>query len=538
MGSMNAEAPVSPRRALLSVADKTGIVEFARALADRGIELISTGGTRVALAAAAIPSIELATYTGFPEIMDGRVKTLHPKVHGGILARREADAEALRAHRIPPIDLVVVNLYPFERAIAADDVCAEGALAHIDIGGPTLLRGAAKNHGHVLAVAHPGDYGRVIEALEAGGTTAAQRLEFAAKAFAHTARYDAAIAGWFSASAGSGASAPVAEDPGGEGANPLPQRLALHYGKRADMRYGENPHQRAAFYVEAEPPPGTVGNFSQLQGRALSYNNIADVDAALQCVGAFDAPACVIAKHASPCGVAVGADLAEAYAKAFAADPTSAFGGVVAFNRALDAITLQALLDKQFAEVVAAPAVAPPARAAARAKKALRLLEVGAFSANHSTLAFKRVAGGLLAQEADAPRLDESALHTATARAATAAERADLMFAWRVCAFVKSNAIVLAREGGTVGIGGGQPSRVASVQLAARRAKEEGHATSGAVLASDAFFPFRDGLDAAAAAGVTAIIQPGGSKRDAECIAAADEHGMAMLFTDIRHFRH
>ena len=533
---MSVEGRVLPRRALLSVADKTGIAEFARALTDLGIELISTGGTRAVLSAAGVPSIELGAYTGFPEIMDGRVKTLHPKVHGGILARRDADADALTKHDIAPIDLVAVNLYPFEDATAAATVCPETALAHIDIGGPTLLRGAAKNHKHVLAVAHPADYEAVIEALEAGGTTAAQRFDFAAKAFAHTARYDAAIAGWFSRSQGAGAAA--AEGSIQETADLLPERLALRYGKRADLRYGENPHQRAAFYAEAQPPPGTVGHLSQLQGKALSYNNIADVDAALQCVGAFDAPACVIVKHAGPCGAAVGGDLAEAYARAFATDATSAFGGVVAFNRTLDASALQTLLNTQFAEVVAAPSVTPSARRAASKRKSLRLLEVGPFSTGRLSLAIKQVGGGLLAQEADAPALDESALHAAAARVPTAAERSDLLFAWRVCAFVKSNAIVLARGGSTIGIGGGQPSRVGAVQLAVRRAGDEGHATAGAVLASDAFFPFRDGVDAAAAAGITAIIQPGGSKRDAECIAAAGEHGMAMIFTGIRHFRH
>ena len=519
-----------PRRALLSVADKTGIVDFGRALAELGVELISTGGTRAALAAAGVPTIELAAHTGFPEIMDGRVKTLHPRVHGGILARRADDAEALRRHGIAPIDLVAVNLYPFERAIAAPSASAERAIANIDVGGPALLRGAAKNHLHVLAVADPADYGAVVDALAAGGATMAQRFEFAARAFAHTARYDAAIAAWF-ARAANGA-APAAEEA------PFPDVLALRFNKRANLRYGENPHQRAAFYAAERPLSGTVGSLSQLQGKALSYNNIADLDAALDCAFAFEAPACAIVKHAGPCGVAVGASAVEAYAKAVAADRASAFGGIVAFNKRLDAAAMQAVLDAQFAEVVAAPAVTPAAAAVAAARKTLRLLEVGARERGAAGLAIKQVGGGLLAQDADAPQGDEPAPRPASARSPTPAELNDLLFAWRACAFVKSNAIVLARGGATLGIGGGQPSRVASVRLAVRRAEDEGHAVAGAALASDAFFPFRDGVDAAAEAGIAAIIQPGGSKRDAECIAAADEHGIAMIFTGIRRFRH
>ena len=513
-----------PRRALLSVSDKAGIVAFARALVELGVALLSTGGTRQALGEAGIDSVELSDHMGFPEIMDGRVKTLHPKVHGGILARDEEDAGALREHGIDPIDLVVVNLYPFAEAAAAN-AGREAAIAQIDIGGPTLLRGAAKNHARVAAVADPADYDAVIEALRAGGFTAGERFEFAAKAFAHTARYDAAIAAWF-----------AAQSPGAVEEPAFPDTLTLSFAKRDTMRYGENPHQRAAFYMVGEPRSGTVGGLEQLHGKALSYNNVVDVDAALDCVRGFDAPACAIIKHASPCGVAVAATAREAYAKAFAADRTSAFGGVIAFNRALGTDTLQAVLDAQFVEAVVAPEV--DAQAVARAKPSVRLLRVGPLDAQPGPLAHRQVSGGLLAQEADTLPAERTALTTVTARPPSQSELDDLWFAWRVAAFVKSNAIVIARGGATLGIGGGQTSRVGSVGVATARAVEEGHALAGAALASDAFFPFRDGLDLAAKAGVTAVIQPGGSKRDAECIAAANEHGMAMVFTGERHFRH
>ena len=514
-----------PSRALLSVSDKTGIVAFARSLADLGVELLSTGGTRQTLAEAGIDSTELSDHMGFPEIMDGRVKTLHPKVHGGILARGEVDAGALREHGIAPIDLVAVNLYPFARAAAAG-VTAQEALAHIDIGGPTLLRGAAKNHARVAAVAHPEDYGNVIDALRAGGFTAAQRFELAAKAFAHTARYDAAIAAWFAG----------VQNAGAADVSPFPPTLSLSFAKRGAMRYGENPHQRAAFYVEDEPRSGTVGGLTQLHGAALSYNNVVDVDAALQCVAVFDAPACAIVKHAGPCGVAVGANLRDAYAKAFAADRTSAFGGVIAFNRALDGDTLQAVLSAQFVEAVVAPEIC--SEAVAGVKKSVRLLQVGALDGRLPSLGYRQVSGGLLVQEADGLAADERALRTVTERRPSSTELEDLLFAWRVATFVKSNAIVIARAGATLGMGGGQTSRVGSVRVAVGRAVEEGHALAGAALASDAFFPFRDGVDVAAQAEVAAIIQPGGSKRDAECIAAANEHGLAMVFTGVRHFRH
>ena len=513
---MSGRTPVG--RALLAVSDKHGIVEFARALHDLGVELLSTGGTGATLVQAGIPVREVAEHTGFPEIMDGRVKTLHPLVHGGILGRRDADVETMRRHGIAPIDLVVVNLYPFEKTVARGDCTPEEAVENIDIGGPTLLRAAAKNHADVLAVVDPQDYPRVIEALASGGTTLAERRTFAAQAFAHTAGYEAAIAQWFANDA-------------------FPERLTLGFVKQADLRYGENPHQGAALYVTAEPVAGTVGALLQHQGKALSYNNVADTDAALACVQAFEGPACVIVKHANPCGVAVAEEIGTAYARAFATDPTSAFGGIVAFNRELDGKTLAAVLDNQFAEVVVAPRVAPDAVDAARQRKNLRLLEVGE-PAPAPGRDFKRVGGGLLVQDADALCLDESALRTVTARAPTAAEMSDLLFAWKVAWFVKSNAIVYARDGQTVGVGAGQMSRVVSARIAGMKAADADLPVAGAVMASDAFFPFRDGVDAAAGVGVTAVIQPGGSMRDRESIAAADEHGMAMVFTGVRHFRH
>ena len=512
-------------RALLSVSDKTGVVELARALAGFGIELLSTGGTRAALAEAGIEAVEVADYTGFPEIMDGRVKTLHPKVHGGILGRREDDAEVMRAQGIPRIDLVVVNLYPFEAATAREDCTREIAIENIDIGGPAMLRAAAKNHAAVLAVVDPGDYPEVIEALESGGSTLEQRARFSAKAFAHTARYDAGIAAWFARDR----LASTEE---------FPEALTLGLNKKSDLRYGENPHQRAAFYVEANPPEGTLAHLTQIQGRALSYNNLADTDAALECVRAFDEPACVIVKHGNPCGVAVAGDIGVAYDRAFATDPTSAFGGIIAFNRTLDAQTVEAILGRQFAEVVVAPQVEAAAAQAAKARRNLRLLEVGDFAPAADRRDLKRVGGGVLVQESDIQCIDEAAIQAVTRRAPTSREMSDLLFAWRVAWFVKSNAIVFARDGATVGVGAGQMSRVVSARIAAMKAKDEGIAVSGAVMASDAFFPFRDGIDSAAEVGIAAVIQPGGSIRDDEVIAAADEHGLAMVFTSIRHFRH
>ncbi len=509
----------------MSVSDKTGIVELARALAGLGVELLSTGGTRAALSEAGIQVMEIADYTGFPEMMEGRVKTLHPKVHGGILGRREEDAEVMRSRGIPRIDMVVVNLYPFEATISREDCTREIAIENIDIGGPAMLRAAAKNHAAVLAVVDPDDYPEVMETLGGGGSTLAQRARLAAKAFAHTARYDAGIAAWF-------ARDPVAST------EDFPAALTLGLDKKADLRYGENPHQRAAFYVEANPPGGSVARLRQIQGRALSYNNLADTDAALECVRAFDESACVIVKHGNPCGVAVAADIGVAYDRAFATDPTSAFGGIIAFNRTLDAQTLKAIIDRQFAEVVVAPRVETAAAQAAKSRRNLRLLEVGDFAPATDRRDLKRVGGGVLVQESDTQCIDEAALQTVTKRAPTPGEMSDLLFAWRVAWFVKSNAIVFARDGATVGVGAGQMSRVVSARIAAMKAEDEGIAVSGAVMASDAFFPFRDGIDSAAEVGIAAVIQPGGSIRDDEVIAAADEHGLAMVFTSIRHFRH
>ena len=507
-------------RALISVSDKTGIVELAGALNRLGIAILSTGGTCRAISEAGIPVTEVADHTGFPELMDGRVKTLHPRIHGGILARRGIDDGALEQHAIDPIDVVVVNLYPFAATIARPDCTDELALENIDIGGPAMLRAAAKNHRDVLVVIDPGDYEAVIAALETGGANASLRRRLAKKAFGHTAEYDRIVAGYLA---------------GGE---PLPARLGLGYVKREDMRYGENPHQSAAFYVEENTVAGTVAGARQLQGKALSFNNVADADAALKCVSVFDEPACVIVKHANPCGVALGANPAEAYQRAFATDPTSAFGGIVAFNRELDDATLSAVIEAQFVEVVAAPAVTAGAVEAAKARKNVRLLACGALAGPGSGLDLKKVAGGLLAQTADDLCLDESALRTVTGRAPNDREMQDLLFAWRVAWFVKSNAIVYARNRQTIGVGAGQMSRVVSARIAGLKAEDEGLAVAGSVMASDAFFPFRDGIDAAAAAGITAVIQPGGSMRDPEVIDAADEHGMAMVFTGVRHFRH
>ncbi len=513
------------RRALLSVSDKTGIVELARALAGRGVELLSTGGTHRAIAAAGVAVREVADYTGFPEMMAGRVKTLHPRVHGGILGRRGVDESVMAAHGIDAIDLVVVNLYPFAATIARTDATRADAIENIDIGGPAMVRSAAKNHVDVLIAVDPVDYSSILAELDEydGATTLALRGRLAAKAFAHTARYDAMVAQYLAAE---------------EDGTP-PAQFTLAYDRVATLRYGENPHQSAALYAAPEgAASGTITGARQLQGKELSYNNIADTDAALECIKVFDRPACVIVKHANPCGVALGEDLLDAYEGAFAADRTSAFGGIIAFNRTLDARTLEVILARQFVEVVIAPEVEPDAVSVASRKKNVRLLACGPLGAVARGWELKRVGGGLLVQSADELALVERELRVATKRAPTEAERADLLFAWRVAWFVKSNAIVYARDQRTIGVGAGQMSRVVSAKIAALKADEEGLSVPGSVMASDAYIPFRDGVDAAAAAGIRAIIQPGGSIRDAEVVAAADEHDMAMLFTGIRHFRH
>ena len=514
-------------RALISVSDKTGIVEFARQLAARKVEILSTGGTSKLLTDNDIPVTEVSDYTGFPEMMDGRVKTLHPKIHGGILGRRGIDDRVMKENEIRPIDLIVVNLYPFEATVADPDCPLEKAIENIDIGGPTMLRAAAKNHAHVTVVVDAADYGRVIEEMESnqGRVSDATRFDLAVKSFEHTAAYDAAIANYLGARTG-------------EGLAEFPRTLNLQYVQKQTMRYGENPHQRAAFFVERRIEEASVATARQLQGKELSYNNIADTDAALECVKNFEeGPACVIVKHANPCGVAYGASLIAAYDRAYSTDPESAFGGIIAVNQELDAETAQTIVARQFVEVIIAPSVSPEAAAAVAKKKNVRLLACGEWSAEAlHRLDFKRVNGGLLVQEADLALHGE--LKVVTERAPTDQEMKDLLFTWRVAKFVKSNAIVYGRDGMTIGIGAGQMSRVNSARIAGIKAEQAGLQVKGAVMASDAFFPFRDGLDNAAEVGISAVIQPGGSMRDAEVITAANEHGIAMVFTGMRHFRH
>ena len=514
-------------RALISVSDKTGIVEFARALADAGVEILSTGGTAGLLTEKGVAVTEVSDYTGFPEMMDGRLKTLHPRVHGGILGRRGLDDGVMRENEIKPIDLVVVNLYPFEKTVADPDCTLATAIENIDIGGPTMVRAAAKNHAAVTVVVDAGDYPRVLADMEANGGAVSDTLRFdlAVKAFEHTAGYDGAIADWLGRKV--------------EGGNSdFPRTLNLQFRHAQGMRYGENPHQKGAFYVEREILEASAATARQLQGKELSYNNIGDTDAALECVKQFDAdPTCVIVKHANPCGVAIGDTLAEAYDRAFKTDPESAFGGIIACNRALDSETARAIVERQFVEVIIAPKVTDEALQAVSAKKNVRLLECGEWTAEAlHRMEYKRVNGGLLVQEADLALHRE--LKAVTKRAPTDKEMEDLLFTWQVAKFVKSNAIVYGRDKMTIGVGAGQMSRINSARIAGIKAEHAGLDVKGAVMASDAFFPFRDGLDNAAEAGITAVIQPGGSMRDEEVIAAADEHGIAMVFTGMRHFRH
>ncbi len=514
-------------RALISVSDKTGIVDFARSLHKRHVELLSTGGTAKLLADNGIPVIEVGEYTGFPEMMDGRVKTLHPKIHAGILARRGVDDEVLGEHDIPPIDLVVVNLYPFEATVEKPDCEPATAIENIDIGGPTMLRAAAKNHAGVTVVVDAADYPRIINEMEQnnGAVSDAARFDLAVKTFEHTARYDGAIANYLGRRTG----AEVSD---------FPRTLNLQFRQVQTMRYGENPHQKAAFFVERDVEEISIATAKQLQGKALSYNNIADTDAALECVKQFDeGPACVIVKHANPCGVALGGSLLEAYDRAYSTDPESAFGGIIAFNGELDGETASTIVERQFVEVIIAPRVSAEAAEAISAKKNLRLLECGEWDMELiHRLDFKRVNGGLLVQDADLAL--SHAQKVVTERPPTDKELQDLLFAWRVVKFVKSNAIVYGRDGMTIGVGAGQKSRINSARIAGIKAQQAGLEVPGSVMASDAFFPFRDGLDNAAEAGITAVIQPGGSVRDEEVIAAANEHDMAMLFTGMRHFRH
>jgi len=514
-------------RALISVSDKTGLLPFAKALAERGVEILSTGGTAKLLADNGVPVTEVSDHTGFPEMMDGRVKTLHPKIHGGILGRRGIDDLVMDEHAIPPIDMVVVNLYPFEQAVADPDCTLGTAIENIDIGGPTMLRAAAKNHADVTVVVDAGDYDRVLAEMDenSGAVTAATRFDLAVKTFEHTANYDGAIANYLGARLDGGLA-------------PFPRTINLQFRQVQAMRYGENPHQKAAFFIERDQPEACISTARQLQGKELSYNNIADTDAALECVKQFsEGPACVIVKHANPCGVALGGTLAEAYERAFSTDPESAFGGIIAFNRELDAETARAIVDRQFVEVIIAPSVAPEAAEAVAGKKNVRLLACGEWTSEAiHRLDFKRVNGGLLVQDADLQLNQE--MRVVTRRAPTEKEMEDLAFTWRVAKFVKSNAIVYGRDNMTIGVGAGQMSRVNSARIAGIKAEQAGLSVPGSVMASDAFFPFRDGLDNAAAAGIRAVIQPGGSMRDEEVIAAADEHDIAMVFTGMRHFRH
>ncbi|MDN5870228.1 MAG: bifunctional phosphoribosylaminoimidazolecarboxamide formyltransferase/IMP cyclohydrolase [Nitrococcus sp.] len=527
---MSADPLLCPvRRALISVSDKTGVVDFAGALAARGVELLSTGGTARQLRESGLAVVDVSTYTGFPEIMDGRVKTLHPKVHAALLGRRGTDDALMQAHGIQPIDLLVVNLYPFERIVGEPDCAKEEALSNIDIGGVAMLRAAAKNYAAVAVVTAAADYPRVLEELdEHGGLSEGTRKQLAARAFVQTAHYDAAIAHYFSAH--------IADEQGGE----LPRTFSLPLYRTHALRYGENPHQRAAFYQQPGAGERPVASAAQRQGKTLSFNNIADTDTALECVRVFGRPTCVIVKHANPCGVAMASSLLEAYERAYQTDPTSAFGGIIAVNRPLDAMTAEAIVKRQFVEVIIAPSIDDEALARTATRKNIRVLAYGPWDAEVDyRYDLKRVRGGFLIQDIDAAILPAGGeLRPVGRRTPDTNELNDLLFAWKVAKFVKSNAIVYALDGRTLGIGAGQMSRVDSARVGARKAADVGLGLDGAALASDAFFPFRDAIDHAAAAGVKAIVQPGGSMRDDEVIAAADEHGIAMVFAGMRHFRH
>ncbi|OHY90715.1 bifunctional phosphoribosylaminoimidazolecarboxamide formyltransferase/IMP cyclohydrolase [Vibrio rotiferianus] len=530
---MNNARPI--RRALISVSDKTGIVEFAQALAERGVDILSTGGTARLLAEQGIAVTEVSDYTGFPEMMDGRVKTLHPKVHGGVLGRRGQDDDVMEKHGINPIDMVIVNLYPFAETVAKEGCTLADAVENIDIGGPTMVRSAAKNHKDVTIVVNAGDYQRVIAEMDANdkSLTLETRFDLAIAAFEHTAAYDGMIANYFGTMVPS-----YGENKEGDEESKFPRTFNQQFEKKQDMRYGENSHQAAAFYVEANPQEASVSTARQIQGKALSYNNIADTDAALECVKEFNEPACVIVKHANPCGVALGKDILEAYNRAYQTDPTSAFGGIIAFNQELDAETAAAIVERQFVEVIIAPSVSAEAIEVVAAKKNVRLLECGEWTTKTTGFDVKRVNGGLLVQDRDQGMVSLDDLKVVSKRQPTEEELKDALFCWKVAKYVKSNAIVYSKGDMTIGVGAGQMSRVYSAKIAGIKAADEGLQVEGCVMASDAFFPFRDGIDAAAEAGIKCVIQPGGSMRDDEVIAAADEHGMAMIFTGMRHFRH
>ncbi len=511
------------RRALISVSDKRGLIPFAEGLSNLGIEILSTGGTCRSRRDAGVDVIEVSEKTGFPEIMDGRVKTLHPTIHGGLLGRRGTDEAVMEEHDIEPIDLLAVNLYPFEQTIARADATIDDAIENIDIGGPAMIRAASKNHDGVAVVVDPDDYDDVLESLQSDLLSLDARRALAAKAFAHTASYDTAITKYLSKSLG--------EDSLGD-------RILYSGSLVQRMRYGENPHQEAAFYIDQQAPRGALATASQLQGKALSYNNIADSDAALECVKQFAAPACVIVKHANPCGVAVAGGILEAYENAFKTDPTSAFGGIIAFNRPLDATTAKSIIDRQFVEVIVAPEIGRDAAEILKEKKNVRVLRTGDWAESADSFDFKKVSGGLLVQGSDMGRITVDDLKVVTDKAPTPAQIEDMLFAWTVVKYVKSNAIIFCKDNMTIGVGAGQMSRVYSTKIAAIKAADEELEVKGSVMASDAFFPFRDGIDAAAETGIAAIIQPGGSMRDDEVIQAANEHGLAMVFTGMRHFRH
>ncbi len=514
------------RRALISVSDKNGIIEFARALHEKGVEILSTGGTANLLADNLIPVMEVSRHTGFPEIMDGRVKTLHPKIHGGILGRRGIDDDVMKENDITPIDLVVVNLYPFEATVAQENCSLDDAIENIDIGGPAMVRATAKNHAYVSIVVDPADYKCVLEELNDndGVIPNDTRFNLAVKAFEHTANYDGMIANYLGKIKADGSM------------DELPRTINLQFNKAQEMRYGENPHQHAAFYTEKNISEACIATAKQLQGKELSYNNIGDTDAALECVKQFEEPTCVIVKHANPCGVSVSDNILDAYNKAYSTDPESAFGGIIAFNRELDGDTAKAIVERQFVEVIIAPTISEEAIEAVAEKKNVRLLECGQWEGTSPRMDYKRVNGGLLVQDADLLLLNE--LKVVSECQPTDKEMKDLLFGWKVAKFVKSNAIVYANNNMTIGVGAGQMSRINSARIAGIKAEHANLEVPGSVMASDAFFPFRDGIDAAHEAGIIAVIQPGGSMRDEEVIAAANEHGMAMVFTGMRHFRH
>ncbi len=515
------------RRALISVSDKSGAVEFARALSKLNIELLSTGGTADLLSNDGLNVTEVSDYTGFPEIMDSRVKTLHPKIHGGILGRRDIDKQVMQEHGIAPIDLVVINLYPFAATVAKPNCSLEDAIENIDIGGPAMLRAAAKNYAHVAVVVDPTDYPKIVNLLNKGDAVLDQdmRFDLAVKAFEHTAQYDGMIANYLGKKL-----------PGNQ--TIFPRTLNLQYRLSQVLRYGENPHQRGAFYVEEGALEPSVATSEVIQGKQLSFNNVADTDAALECVRQFTSPACVIVKHANPCGVATGDNISQAYERAYQTDPTSAYGGIIAFNQELDAKTASKIIDRQFVEVLIAPVISEAAREALASKKNIRVLECGVWKGRIESFDYKRIIGGLLVQDRDLGVVEKENIKIVSKRSPTVNELEDLLFAWRVVKFIKSNAIVYAHDQQTIGIGAGQMSRVYSAKIAAIKAHDENLEVAGSVMASDAFFPFRDAIDAAHENGITAIIQPGGSKNDDEIIAAVDEFEISMVFTGMRHFRH